>query len=461
MSDANESEIPRNRGQINDIKRHEFKNKEHQSFDPLLDVFKLSQTNKNFVPVAGIEEGCAYAVVVFPKLCQHITQILDNKDPVVIHHDTTFNVGRFYATIVLFKHPYIEGLRPIPFAFLFHQKKDTIAHVKFMEVVVAKVPKLNSQLVTFVTDREVAIKNAIQAAAPEAFKANCHAHIMTVNIFKFQVSSLLLLCCPVANKNTLFVQNIDNWHPKEHMSSLQRAHFKRSIKQLLNANSETDFIQIEENLLSEGGLLPRSAILYYQRCLQKDVRGSSKFRTEPLGVFYPGTGVNNNPRFLPYWLFHTYKRIYPFVQPVFAHFSENMNYVYKHFSDVAAGPKEWIEAIDKAYLLMADKYNDIYCAVEMKMGDFRCLPEYYEKLKRMKMPKEMDALGDEGIMALFTHGKYVHPTADRSDIDLERVKYNDGLADFFTKTNRVEVVHGQFFVNALMEQTHKVISMVD
>ena len=91
------------------------------------------------------------------------------------------------------------------------------------------------------------------------------------------------------------------------------------------------------------------------------------------------------------------------------------------------------------------------------MGDFRCSPEYFEKLKRMKMPKEMDALGDEGIMALFTHGKYVHPTADRSVIDLERVKYNDGLADFFTKTNRVEVVHGQFFVNALMEQTHKVI----
>ena len=126
-----------------------------------------------------------------------------------------------------------------------------------------------------------------------------------------------------------------------------------------------------------------------------------------------------------------------------------MNYVYKHFADVAAGPKEWIEAVDKAYLLMADKYNDIYCAVEKKMGDFRCEPDYFDKLRNMKMTKPVDALGHDGIMTLFACGKYVHPTADRSGIDLGRLKFTDGMADWFIKTDRVIVFRGHFLWKGL------------
>ena len=132
------------------------------------------------VPTAGFDEGSAYVVVVFPKLLNHVEDMLRSRMPVAFHHDTTFNVGKFLTTILSFKHPCLEGRPVIPIGIMFHQSKTEETHTRFMQVMAKRVPHMNSKNAVFVTDRESAIRNSIDTVMPTASRACCHKHLIDV-----------------------------------------------------------------------------------------------------------------------------------------------------------------------------------------------------------------------------------------------------------------------------------------
>ena len=132
-----------------------------------------------------------------------------------------------------------------------------------------------------------------------------------------------------------------------------------------------------------------------------------------------------------------------------------MNFIYKHFTEVGKRPKTWLEAVQKAYLLMADKYNDVYLAVKLNTGDFRASSTALEVLKKFNISPHTDSLGSEGFDSVFTAGKFVKSTS-RDEVNLQGLSYKHGLADWLIKMNRIFIVNGQFFVRSIGDKTHAV-----
>ena len=126
----------------------------------------MSQAHKSIVPIAGIEDGAMYAVVSFPKLLEHINYIMKVQERMAFHLDSTYNVFHYYTTILSIKHPFFQRHPVVPITIMFHECKGTTAHAKMMKIVVENMPYANSNLAVFITDREAAIRNAIENAAP-------------------------------------------------------------------------------------------------------------------------------------------------------------------------------------------------------------------------------------------------------------------------------------------------------
>ena len=69
----------------------------------------------------------------------------------------------------------------------------------------------------------------------------------------------------------------------------------KDIKSLLRAKSQEEFVELEAKSVA-GGLWPEEFCSYYQRNLQADIIATSRFKTEPMGVYYPNAGVSDNSR---------------------------------------------------------------------------------------------------------------------------------------------------------------------
>ena len=65
------------------------------------------------------------------------------------------------------------------------------------------------------------------------------------------------------------------------------------IQDLLEASTEDEF----EEILMGKSCWDQNFAKYFDRFLLADVRHSSKFTTEKLGIYYPVAGVSNNVRY--------------------------------------------------------------------------------------------------------------------------------------------------------------------
>ena len=57
-------------------------------------------------------------------------------------YDTTFKLGDFYVSILLFKHALFAEAPAIPAAFLMHERKFQASHEQLMKFIRASVPSL-------------------------------------------------------------------------------------------------------------------------------------------------------------------------------------------------------------------------------------------------------------------------------------------------------------------------------
>lgn len=61
-------------------------------------------------------------------------------DRFCVYYDTTFTMGDFYVSPLVFRHPLFEGSPVIPMAFLIHERKFIFDHHQFWDFVLQLCP---------------------------------------------------------------------------------------------------------------------------------------------------------------------------------------------------------------------------------------------------------------------------------------------------------------------------------
>jgi len=117
------------------------------------------------------------AVVLFTSNMMTLFLNVCNLPEVVLHYDTTFNIGDFYLSILVFQHPIFENGRTIPLAYLMHHKKTFEVHKLFFETFKSHLKNETFEM-KIVTDRESGITKAIRMVLPESKLFFCWNHII-------------------------------------------------------------------------------------------------------------------------------------------------------------------------------------------------------------------------------------------------------------------------------------------
>lgn len=81
----------------------------------------------------------------------------------LLSYDTTFNIGDFYVSILVFRQVLFQGGVTIPAAFIIHDRKCSDVHDRFWRKLIQLVPNLKKNCPVIVTDRESALSNAIKS----------------------------------------------------------------------------------------------------------------------------------------------------------------------------------------------------------------------------------------------------------------------------------------------------------
>jgi len=95
----------------------------------------------------------------------------------MLSYDTTFQLGDFYVSPLLFRHTLFVESPVVPALFLIHERKFETAHEQLFKIAVSKVSALTRKSFQIVTDEEKAIVNAIEKYLPKATRLRCWNHI--------------------------------------------------------------------------------------------------------------------------------------------------------------------------------------------------------------------------------------------------------------------------------------------
>ena len=94
----------------------------------------------------------------------------------ILAYDTTFQLGDFYVSPLLFRHIYFNGSPIIPLAFLTHDRNFQVSHEKLFTKLSEKIPNLKKKKVPIIIDREKGINNA-KKLSPNLGPILCWNHI--------------------------------------------------------------------------------------------------------------------------------------------------------------------------------------------------------------------------------------------------------------------------------------------
>jgi hypothetical protein len=113
---------------------------------------KLITTYPNLIIICGLDKLIADL---------NSTLQIDSRCPQLLSYDTTFQLGDFYLSPLLYRHTLFSNSPVIPALFLIHERKLQSGHENFMQHLAQLVPSLvqGEKNVPFVTDEEIGIVN--------------------------------------------------------------------------------------------------------------------------------------------------------------------------------------------------------------------------------------------------------------------------------------------------------------
>ena len=123
----------------------------------------LEQTRDNLCVVVGLPD----IISDFKESQRGITPAL--------YYDTTFNMGDFYVSTLLYRHTVFVNAPVMPLLMLLHERRTTASH----ELLFRWLERLTGiENAVFVVDRETAITNAIRKTMPLHTVVYCWNHII-------------------------------------------------------------------------------------------------------------------------------------------------------------------------------------------------------------------------------------------------------------------------------------------
>ena len=208
-------------------------------------------------------------VFALPEIVKTFTEILQSNasTPVSLVYDTTFNLGDFYVSPLVFRHVLFEGNPWIPLAFLIHDRKLQKCHNRLFEVLADKMPLLKSKKIAFITDREPALTKAVLKHFPRMQVLHCWNHLK--RDFKEELRKL----GAVQSEVSVY---LSDW------------------RQMAQSETLEDFNSTYEKLTSKWSANVKA---YFDKRLKEDLMTySGRWVIEEIpGLYDPFSGITNNP----------------------------------------------------------------------------------------------------------------------------------------------------------------------
>ena len=101
--------------------------------------------------------------------------LIESQAKQLLSYDTTFKLGDFYVSPLIFRHTIFKEAPVIPALFLIHERKFQITHEMLFEIAAMKA--ITKSSFSIVTDEEKGIVNAIRKYLPNSTRLRCWNHI--------------------------------------------------------------------------------------------------------------------------------------------------------------------------------------------------------------------------------------------------------------------------------------------
>lgn len=173
-------DAPRDIEQVSNIKKNQ-RRSDRFCHDAFYNIIDLKAEVKEFITYYRLFPN----VVVFgcnDALLTKLRAILGRKDlpNQMLTVDTTFKLGDFYCTVLIFVETEFEEKPLIPVIYMLHERKLQDCHDVFFREVAKLIPELkNPEKIFFVTDDETAIVNALKEHFPNVDAYRCWNHVIS------------------------------------------------------------------------------------------------------------------------------------------------------------------------------------------------------------------------------------------------------------------------------------------
>jgi hypothetical protein len=206
-SNTPDTAVPRNPEQVRNSVKTE-KNRGRLSRDAIYNVHELAY-DSNFIQ--QIHTFPDLSIIMYdPEVLATFRRVIRLPGVQQLTYDTTFTLGDFYLSVVLFRESEFVSAPVVPLAYLLHERKHAATHDEFFRHMAAVCPEIETaDNVIFVTDNEKAIRSAIGKNFPSRKIFLCWNHILQVSFHVRNIIIIIIIIIIINNNNmnltTLFI----------------------------------------------------------------------------------------------------------------------------------------------------------------------------------------------------------------------------------------------------------------
>ena len=255
---------PRNMKQLRNLRHHSL-HSQRLSRDDILNLHEMAYELNGYIHWINTYPDLE-VVFGMKELLQELDNILVMRESgEMLSYDTTFNLGDFYLSCLIFKHTAFKGNPCIPGMFLVHERKFTATHRVIFDTLKKNVPSLSRTQVPIAIDQEKAIVSAVHTELPQMPVVHCWNHIL---------------------------QDICRWLKAHNAPSEDIACYMDHVRQLLHQPHEQAYVDLLEQ---HKKVWDQTFTEYYTKNVHRLVPQSlGRWQLEALGVYNPYSGVTTN-----------------------------------------------------------------------------------------------------------------------------------------------------------------------
>ena len=199
-------------------------------------------------------------------------ELLDEADKILLldgwqllSYDTTFLLGDFYVSPLIFRHTIFREKPCIPVMFLLHERKLSETHQQMFKECLEAIPSLKKTTCPIVTDKEQGILDALRKQLPNITIVHCWNHLF---------------------------RDIRLWLRKHGAPSNDIAVYSDDVQKLFHSTSEQEYLQLLSQIRPTWDPVFEE---YFLKQFHPDVNKSiGRWVLENLNIYDPYSGVTNN-----------------------------------------------------------------------------------------------------------------------------------------------------------------------